>query len=148
MVVRLDKKHQIQANQPQHDILGDPVNFSKAFCPNNFVSSVFLLNVCLLVPYVKLSRLMRYYYILQCCMTKLFTYGLRIAISVKNYYSRWNVKWLTERQVAHPISLLFMNRNGWNLVSRHIFWRCLDMQNFSSLSFVLTELSSFSSGNH
>ena len=27
-------------------------------------------------------------------------------------YSRWNVKWIMERQVAHPISLLFMNRNG------------------------------------
>ena len=57
-----------------------------------------------------------------------------------NDYSRWNVKWLTERQVAHPISLLFIIRNGWNFVSRHIFWRCLDMQNFSSLSLVLSKL--------
>ena len=63
-------------------------------------------------------------------------------LSVK-HYSWWNVRWITERQVAHPISLLFMNRNGWNLVSRHIFWRCLDMQNFSSLSLVLSKLWNF-----
>ena len=43
-----------------------------------------------------------------------------------------------ERQVAHPISLLFMIRNGWNFVSRHIFSRCFDIQNFSSLSLVLS----------
>ena len=45
-----------------------------------------------------------------------------------------------ERQVAHPISLLFMKGNGWNLVSRHIFWSCLDMRNFSCPSFLLSEL--------
>ena len=34
--------------------------------------------------------------------------------------------------------LSFLNWNGWNLVSRHIFSRYLDMQNFSSLSLVLS----------
>ena len=64
------------------------------------------------------------------------------------FYSQWNVKWITERQVAHPISLLFMNRNGWNLVSSHSFWRCFHMQNFSSPSLVLSELWSDNQGNH
>ena len=58
-------------------------------------------------------------------------------------YNRWNVKWITERQVAHPTALLFINRNGWNFVCRHIFSRCLDMENFRSPSPVLTELGSF-----
>ena len=44
------------------------------------------------------------------------TDGDKVTVQIKETgdvsYSRWNVKWLTERQVAHPISLLFMNRNG------------------------------------
>ena len=41
------------------------------------------------------------------------------------------------------ISLSFLDRNGWNLVSRHIFSRCLDIQNFSFLSLVLSKLWNF-----
>ena len=40
------------------------------------------------------------------------------------------------RQVALSISLSFLNGNA----SRHIFLRCLDIQNFSSLSLVLSKL--------
>ena len=56
-------------------------------------------------------------------------------------YSNWQPKWIFAFQVDLSISPSFLNRNGWNLVSRHIFWRCLDTQNFSSLSLLLSELS-------
>ena len=51
-----------------------------------------------------------------------------------------------ERQVGlrtsswTPISLSFLNRNGWNLVYRHTLARCFCIQNFSSLSLVFSEL--------
>ena len=51
-----------------------------------------------------------------------------------------------ERQIGLRTSIWtlntssFLNRNGWNLVSRHIFSRCFAIQNFSSLSLVLTDL--------
>ena len=44
-------------------------------------------------------------------------------------------------ELGQSISLSFLNRNGWNLVSRYIFQRCLDTQNFSSLPLKLSELS-------
>ena len=66
------------------------------------------------------------------------------ALAQENYiYSRRNVKWIFASQVDLSISLSFLNRNYWNLISRHIFWRCLDTQNFSSLSLVLSELWNF-----
>ena len=49
-------------------------------------------------------------------------------------YSRWNIKWIIECDVAHPIYLLLMKWNGCNLVSRQHFWRCVDIHNFSSQS--------------
>ena len=58
-------------------------------------------------------------------------------------YSRRNVKLDTWTSIWTWISLSFLNRNGWNLVSRHIFSRCLGMPNFSSLSLVLSKLWSF-----
>ena len=54
-----------------------------------------------------------------------------------------------ERQVGlrtsswTPISLSIRNRNSWYLVSRHIFWRCLDIQMLSSLSLVFSKLQNF-----
>ena len=52
-------------------------------------------------------------------------------------YSRRNVKLDTRTSIWTSISLSFLNWNGWNLVSRHIFSRCLGMPNFSSLSSLL-----------
>ena len=52
-------------------------------------------------------------------------------------YSRRNVKLGTWTSIWTSISLSFLNRISWNLVSRHIFSRCLGMPNFSSLSSLL-----------
>ena len=61
----------------------------------------------------------------------------------KYTYNHLYWKWDTYVEVGQSISLSFLNWNGWNLVSRHIFSRCLDMQNFSSLSLVLSKLWKF-----
>ena len=53
------------------------------------------------------------------------------------WYCHFYWKWDTYVELGQSISLSFLNWNGWNLVSRHIFSRCLDIQNFSSLSLVL-----------
>ena len=39
-------------------------------------------------------------------------------------------------ELGQSISLSFLNQNGLNLVSRHIFSRCLELQNFNSRSLV------------
>ena len=52
-------------------------------------------------------------------------------------------KWDTYDELGKSISLSFLNWNGLNLVSSHIFSRCLDIQNFSFLSLVLSKLWNF-----
>ena len=82
------------------------------------------------------------------------------------YYSNWKPKQLSQWVRSSEIQICILPENQmnalihdhtwmsaitititsislWNLVSRHIFWRCLDTQNFSSLSFVLSKLLNF-----
>ena len=58
-------------------------------------------------------------------------------------YSHLYWKWDTYVEMGQSISLSFLNWNGWNLVYRHIFSRCLGMQNFSSLSLVFSKSRKF-----
>ena len=64
---------------------------------------------------------------------------VRKEVSLK-CYSNWRPKLLFCTPSCSLKSLSFHKGNGSNLVSRHIFCRYLDIQNFSSLSLVLSKL--------
>ena len=77
--------------------------------------------------------------IICCCMS---SFSLLFWEHRKNY-SHLYWKWDTYDELGQPISLSFLNQNGWNLFSRYTWTRCLGTQNFSSLSLVLSD-----QGNH
>ena len=70
---------------------------------------------------------------------KSFTWDI-LQSSMASSYRRVQVIPAVCTSIQHSISLSFLNWNGWNLVSRHIFSRCFGIQKFSSPSHVLLEL--------
>ena len=74
---------------------------------------------------------------LSCSWTyeKKSTYG---KIGFLNQYSHGHSNRDRTFKSGQSISLSFLNPSCWNLVSRHILARCLDTQNLSSLSLVLS----------